>query len=379
MHPAIQFNTLNLQVLTDTGFRPFVGIALTNINAETIRFTFNDDSTVEVTNKHKFVVQLPALVQGVSDEGISVHAQSLSIGDSVSTMMGGTLTITDIEYGIEQPTFELLEVGGNRYTTNGVISHNCEFLSSDPTLLDPIILGALEKQIQQPIAEDMGFRFWQHIRSKRMYLLGVDPATGSKEDFTVMTLIDFQDLSIVAEFRSNTMSSPQAYASLKMLLLKIEAMESTCYFSVENNGVGEGIIALYENDEFPPQHCEFISEEGANRLGMRTESRVKLRACLVLKQLIESGKMKIVSDTLVKELCSYITQRNTYAAQRGSTDDIISSILIVVRLLEEMSTYDTKAFDVVNTYNELGTFSKSIESNEESEYDDGYTPDGMII
>lgn len=371
-----KLNTQKIQILTDSGFRTFSGIALTNIQTNTIRFTFNDQSTICVTEKHKFVVKLPPIRKGFDEEAVTVHALSLNIGDQICSM-DDYLTITDIEYNIPNKTYELIDVGSHRYKTNSVISHNCEFLTSDPTLLDPIILGSLESQVQPHIMEDMGFKFWQPLRPRRQYILGIDPATGSLEDFTVMTLIDFTTLSIVAIFRSNTMSSPQAYASLKLLLNKLDQIDSTCYFSIENNGVGEGIISLYENDEHIPQTAEFISEEGAKRYGMYTENRVKLRACLVLKQLIESGKFKISSEDLLKELRSYVTHKGSYAAQYGATDDIISSMLIVVRILEEMSTYDTKAFDVVNDYNEIGSF--AVETTDESDYDDNYIPDGFLI
>lgn len=372
-----KYNLKNLKILTDSGFRTFVGIALTNENVDTLRFDFDDGSHIEVTPNHKFIVDIIDLHDGTTN-AIDVHAQTLSVGDQVSGMMGQHLTITNISPGNKQPTFDVIEAGDNRYKTNNVLSHNCEFLSSDPLLIDSMVLGQMESRTCPPIRQDMGWKFWQELYSGKTYLLGVDPSTGSGADFTSMQVYDFQDLSIVAEFRSNTMSSPSIYASLKLMLNKIESVGSTTYFSVENNGVGEGVIALYENDETIPSRAEFISEEGSNRLGMRTESRVKLRTCLTLKRMIESGKLEIKSETLLKELKSFIAHKGSYSAQTGATDDVICSLLIVVRILSEMTAYEQRAFDLVHDYDEVGSFA-SEKSDDGDDYDDDYVPDGVII
>lgn len=372
-----RYNLKNLKILTDSGFRTFVGIALTNENADTLRFDFDDGSHIEVTPNHKFIVDIIDLHDGTTN-AIDVHAQTLSVGDQVLGMMGQHLTITNISPGNRQPTFDIIEAGDNRYKTNNVLSHNCEFLSSDPLLIDSLVLGQMESRICPPIRQDMGWKFWQELYPGKTYLLGVDPSTGSGADFTSMQVYDFQDLSIVAEFRSNTMSSPSIYASLKLMLNKIESVGSTTYFSVENNGVGEGVIALYENDETVPLRAEFISEEGSNRLGMRTESRVKLRTCLTLKRMIESGKLEVKSETLLRELKSFVAHKGSYSAQAGATDDVICSLLIVVRILSEMTTYEQRAFDLVHDYDEVGSFT-SEKSDDEDDYDDDYIPDGVII
>lgn len=254
--------------------------------------------------------------------------------------------------------------------------YECEFLSSDPLLIDSMILGQLEHRICPPINEDMGFKFWKPLQQHKTYVVGVDPATGTGEDFSTILVYDFQDMSLVAEWRANTMSSPQLYASLKLILRKIEEINSMAYFSIENNGVGEGVIALYENDEKIPERCEFVSEEGGNRLGMRTESRVKLRTCLTMKQMIEAGKIEVKSETMLKELRSYVANKGSYSAQYGATDDLISALLIVLRILSEMATYEQRAFDMVNQYDNIGSFSQE---DIVEDYDDEYIPDGLLI
>ncbi len=377
MSDKLRLNMKGYQVLTDSGFRPFVGIAEMGQNQPTLKFTFDDGSTIEVTPGHRFIYNIK-VVDGEM-VGVPVHAEALGVGDTVSAM-DGELSITVIEEGETQTTYDLIEVGDHKYKTNSVISHNCEFLSSDPLLIDSMILNQLEDQLNQPIREDMGFKFYQQLQPNKTYLLGVDPATGSGADFSTMLVYDFQDLSLVAQYRSNTVSSPHLYAHLKLMLNKISAIGSTTYFSIENNGVGEGMVALYENDEKIPDNAEFVSEDGKERLGMRTENRVKLRTCLTAKQMIESGTIDVKSELLHKEFKSFIVTRGNYAAQSGATDDLISALLIVIRLLDELATYEQRAFDLMNSYEKVGSFNKETAASESyNDYDDDYIPDGFLI
>jgi len=129
----------------------------------------------------------------------------------------------------------------------------------------------------------------------------------------------------------------------------MEKEQATVYFSVENNGVGEGVIALYEADENPPDAAEFVSEEGNGKRGMTTTSRTKMRACVNLKEMLEKHNLHIKWRLLLAELKSYVRTRGAYAAQAGSTDDIISAVLIVIRLVEEIASYDQLAFDKLYT------------------------------
>jgi hypothetical protein len=375
MQPPVIYNTQDLEILTDSGFRPFVGIVETSKNTETLRFDFEDGSHIEVTPNHQFITKTIRVDNNASIDS-TIHAQSLQIGDCVCTM-DGQVQIVNITPGNKQTTYDLIEVGDHKFKTNGVISHNCEFLSSDPLLIDSMVLAKLESNICEPIYEDMGWHFWQHIKPNRTYIISVDPATGTGEDFTTMQVFDYQDISTVAQFRSNTMSSPSVYASLKLMLNKIYNIGSSCYFSVENNGVGEGIIALYENDENIPDNCDFVSEEGSNRLGMRTEHKVKLRCCLTLKQMIEGGTLNIKSSTVLKELRSFVASKGSYSAMIGATDDLISGLLIMIRILGELASFDQQAFDALHSYKEVGNFKDIVDDSED--YDDNYEPDGMIL
>ena len=230
--------------------------------------------------------------------------------------------------------------------------YECEFLSSDALLIDSLVLINLSKAIKDitPEYQMRDVVFWKKPTKGKTYLVGVDPSTGSGNDFTVIEVVEFPSMIQVAEFRSNTMSSAEAYLVLKNVLTYLEAAGSSVYFSVENNGVGEGMIALYEADEHPPEFSEFVSEDGKKRLGMTTTKKVKMRACLNFKEMIEKNVIKLVSPMLVQELKEYTRKAGSYAARPGSTDDCISAMLIIMRILLEIGTFEQAAFDKMHYF-----------------------------
>ena len=229
--------------------------------------------------------------------------------------------------------------------------YECVFLSADALLINSLHLAnqtpIMEKIMPTKVVKDVVF--FQDIRENGTYLIGVDPATGTGEDYSAITVYEFPTLIQVAEYRSNTMSTSKLYEVLKNLLQFMETKNCMNYFSVENNGVGEGVISLYEADETPPMNSEFISEEGKNKRGMNTNQKTKMRACVNFKEMYEKGKIKIMSKVLFAELKSFVRHKGAYAAQKGATDDCISASLIVIRLIEEIATYDQIAFDKLYT------------------------------
>lgn len=232
----------------------------------------------------------------------------------------------------------------------------CEFLTSEMLLIDTMILSAMSQKLKkaniEPIKQEIGIRWYGPLVEGGTYLMGVDPSSGSGRDYSVIQVFDFPGLNQIAEFRSNVVSSPQLYTTIKYILRAIEKSNATCYFSVENNGVGEGVIALYQNDENMPEAGQFISEEGRNRLGMTTTNRSKMRACLNLKSMVESMKLHIKSQMLITELKSFASGKGSYEALPGSTDDLVAACLIVVRLLGEISSYEQAAFDSLYSYSD---------------------------
>lgn len=242
----------------------------------------------------------------------------------------------------------------------------CEMLSSDQLLIDTRVLFSL-KTPEQPLLEYNGFTFWDKLQSEQTYIVTVDPSTGSGLDYSVIDIYHFPTLKQVAQFRDNSMNSPLLYAKLKWVLDSMEQKMCTTYFTVENNGVGEGILALYQNDDTPPEYAEMVSD-GGNREGMNTNRATKLKACVSLKELFEAGKIHINSPQTLKELKNFVRKKGSYEAQVGSTDDTVSTLLLLTRVLIEIAGHEQAAFDKLYRFNPDEYFTGG--SNEEESEDD---------
>ena len=229
----------------------------------------------------------------------------------------------------------------------------CEFISSEYTLLDTEKVMEVEKSLVgfAPPFVIEGQSFYKKVNQDATYLVGVDPGTGSGADFTVIEVVEFPSMVQVMEYRTNSVSHPTIYDYLKKILRFLEHFTKEVYFSVESNGVGQGILALYEADEKQPEKAVLISDDKKDVLGMFTTDRNKIGACMILKSLFESNALKIFSPMLLKELKSYKRSKGSYEAKTGATDDCISAMLIVLRILQEISKYDSRAYHKLYTIN----------------------------
>jgi hypothetical protein len=79
------------------------------------------------------------------------------------------------------------------------------------------------------------------------------------------------------------------------------------------------------------------------RAGFVTTNKSKLECCAKLKFLIESGKMKLNSKGIMSELKVFVSRGNTYEARIGQTDDLIMAMILAVRMLDYISTWDDKS------------------------------------
>mgnify|MGYP006958836664 CR=1 FL=1 len=244
----------------------------------------------------------------------------------------------------------------------------CEFLSSDRLLISSSILYDM-KGVKPTYSfngldvfvdkDDLG-------GCKRTYLMGIDPATGSGRDFSVMTIYDAATLKHVGILRSNELDIPGLYSRIKMMLKYLsrprnapkdlvdkaketqdyEDLEPYCakvVWTFERNGVGEALCALIKNDPtegvFLP-FCDLVSDP--DRLGMYTKATTKLKNCLKLKTIIERkvGAMEVIDPTMIAELKAFVSSGESYAAKKGATDDIVMASLHIVNCIDYVAEYD---------------------------------------
>lgn len=231
--------------------------------------------------------------------------------------------------------------------------YECEFLTEELTLIDSDVVTRSEQLIHMKIAvneliafavNDSKFQFFKRLEKNMTYLVGVDPCTGSGNDNGVFQVYEFPSMEQVLEYTTQTLSPHVMYTELKSLLNFLHTVSDEVYFAVENNGVGQGILAAYEGDMNPPE-AAMISDKG--KVGVNSNTKTKLRACLQFKALYERDKLTINSPQLLTELKSFIRHSGSYAAQTGATDDRIMATIVVFYMIQRLSERNGDAYDIV--------------------------------
>lgn len=368
-------NLTGFKILTKNGFEPFTGVQVksaTNI----VDIRMNDGSSITTTLTHRlFHHGKPILAQSVKPsmwlDGYPLKKRVVSI------------TLLDEDESV----FDIVGTASNTFIVNGVQSHNCDFISSDPLLIDS--MKAENLKASQPITVNHGIQIWKKFEPsatqpaatpeftgyenfnndwKRDYsgsrqaeaqrnydrqcIMTVDPSKGVGEDFTVIEVFSYPKLEQMMEFRSNESRTGEVYKLLKYLWKKAREAGYEVLFTVENNGVGEGLITLFENDDELPDNVELISD-GGKSLGLNTNGPSKSQACKIFKEFVESDKITFHSADIIREIKTYVMSKGSYAAQPGSTDDCIAAVLLVCRVVKLMSLYDTDAYQKLFEVGEL--------------------------
>lgn len=328
------------EVLTEDGFKPFYTVSQKTVD-EYLRVYFSDNNFIDCTLTHQFKV---------GNE--FKEARDLVIDDLLSPE---ELRVVDVVYLHESlEVYDLVNVeDGNHYLTNGITSHNCEFLTEELTLVDAALITQAERIIQLKIEADElikftvnndKFQFFKKLVKDATYLVGVDPSTGSGNDNGVIQVFEFPAMEQVLEFTVNTLSPQVFYTELKALLNFLGKASEEIYFSVENNGVGQGILAAYEGDQDPPM-AALVSEK--DKVGFNSNVKTKLRACLQFKEAFERNRMTLNSPQLLTELKSFIRHQGSYAAHTGATDDRIMGCMIVFYIIQQISMNNVHAYDMI--------------------------------
>jgi hypothetical protein len=223
----------------------------------------------------------------------------------------------------------------------------CEFLIFDETLINPIHL--IEMAGIEPLEKQGQVRWYKKPQAGCTYLVGLDPSLGTGGDPSAIQVVELPSLMQVAEWQHNKTPIQKQVVILKEInkyIVDSIGSNIDVYYSVENNTLGEAaLVAIAEiGEEYIPG--VFISEPrrpGSNniwRKGFNTSNKSKLAACAKFKQLVENNKLKIASKNLISELKTFIAKGAGYEAKEGETDDLVMSMLLVVRMLQFVKEFD---------------------------------------
>lgn len=236
----------------------------------------------------------------------------------------------------EQFVYDALEVaGGHEYITNGLTSHNCEFMGSSGTLISGAALKTLKVSI--PIDSKDGFRQYDRPTRDHTYVVVVDVSRGKGLDFSAFQIIDVSGdvFKQVATYRNNLVT-PTDYTSVVYNAAK---MYNDAYVLVEINDIG-GQVAdmLYDDYEYENILHTDNHGRGGKRVsggfgssvdrGVRTTKTVKALGCSILKLLVEQKRLHVCDKETISELSVFSKKGTSYEAEPGYHDDTVMCLVL---------------------------------------------------
>jgi hypothetical protein len=234
---------------------------------------------------------------------------------------------------------------------------DCEFIIADETLIAPAKL--IDLQPAEPAYKTGEVRWFAHPRPDRIYAIALDPSLGTGGDPAAIEVFDANTTEQIAEWRHNRTDIPTQVRILTNIVQHIYDTvkdEKNIYYTVENNTIGEA--ALMSIAEFGEENIKgyFLSEPGAGsrrfRKGFNTTHKPKLAACSKFKNLLESGRMRVHSASLISECKTFVASGTSYAAKVGETDDLVMATLLVVRMLQVLQEYHKELDDRMRDHGE---------------------------
>ncbi len=233
--------------------------------------------------------------------------------------------------------------------------HDIEFLVFDETLINSIKLSDLEGK--EPIMKMGQCRWYKKVDPRASYVVALDPSLGTGGDPAAIQILELPSLIQVAEWQHNLTPIQGQVRILRDVCKYIwdqcqaKGQQASLYYSVENNAVGEAaLVAISEigEESIPGLFLSEPIKKGHVRRfrnGFNTTHSAKIAICSKLKHLIESSRLKINSKPLISELKTYVAKGISFEAKSGMHDDLVSSLLLALRMIMILQDWDPAIYD----------------------------------
>jgi len=213
--------------------------------------------------------------------------------------------------------------------------YEADFLGSSNTLISYEKLQELS--YSSPIWSKEDLDVYEEPEMGRTYVITVDTARGQGLDYSTFTVFDSTEVpyKIAAKYRNNTVA-PLLFPNI---INNIGKKYNDAYILVESNDIGAQVADVLHHDleyenlltvSWYGRHGQQLSSGHRKDIayGVRTTKNVKKIGCSNLKSLIEEDKLIITDYDIISELTTYVTNGDTFAAEDGSNDDLVTTLVL---------------------------------------------------
>ena len=163
-------------IKTPSGLTAYSGIRRMKYSSY-YKCTFTNGKTLDCSPNHPFMTY----------DGI-VLAKDLTRRSEIYSDIGGVFLKNKRLINDEIWLYDALKTHNNVYYTNGVLSHNCDFLGSANTLISSAKLSTMA---WQDPAEKIGdLHIYEKPKDKHIYVMAVDTAEGQNLDHSAFVVVD---------------------------------------------------------------------------------------------------------------------------------------------------------------------------------------------
>ena len=316
----------NIKVKTPSGFKYFSGIQ--KVYKPFYHWIIFDDGTeIKCSDNHSFGKE-------------QIKASMIKVDDF---FQGKKVVYNEI---VEEEIYlyDLLDVGeDNLYFSNGIISHNCEFLGSVDTLIAPSKLRSFI--YDHPKVRNKGLDVYEDPKNDHDYLMTVDVARGVSEDYSAFVVTDITEFphKVVAKYRNNEIK-PMLFPNI---IYEVAKNYNGAYILCEVNDIGDQVASILQYD-LEYQNLLMCSMRGRagqivgqgfsgkkTQLGVKMSKTVKKVGSLNLKTMIEEDKLIFNDYEIISELTTFISKGNSFEAEEGCNDDLAMCLVIYAWLVAQ--------------------------------------------
>lgn len=340
----LAINANGLEILTPSGWQPFAGVALMD-QRPIHNIRFDDGSILRCAFDHGLL----------EPSGNIICAEAALKGCEIVATDGLRIVVSNILKGSEV-VYTPVEVGGGHlYYSNNVVSKNCSFVSSDDTLINPLTFSRLKAK--NPIFYTGTIRWYVEPEPNKTYLIALDPSLGTQNDYGAIEVFQIPEMIQVAEWQNNEAAPRRQVTALMEVMYALDSIlrenpeqdgDPEIFWTFENNTIGEAILTIVEDtgeERFPGSLVTERRRKGLQmkrvRKGLNTTNRSRLSSLARMKSLIESDRMTLHSQNLIRELKNFVAVGNSFKAKPGEHDDLIMATSLIIRMLDVVLSWET--------------------------------------
>lgn len=315
------------EVLTPDGFKSFRGIQKLT---KWVYYLKTENHEMGCSYDHPFQIN-----------GNIVKYSELKVGDFVDTEDGLERVLELSPTNREEDVYDLLEVdGGHVFYSNGIISHNCQFIETGESAIAGSILDRWRKTRKPPIASLDGghYLIWEPPKVGHIYSIGVDVSEGVGEAASVAQILDLTDLTNIRQVACyhDKMIDPHFFAEK---LYRIANQWGRPYLAIERNNCGgqviDGLFHTFGYNKF----INYTTTGGnKDKFGIYSSSNTKYTGVSNMRYWINTLDVLEINDiNLIQEFETFIRRPNGIWKKkdgRNIFDDRVDSLFWALLCLE---------------------------------------------